>query len=70
MRTNKVWKVVSSTKRMGGEGPPLEEFFLIAISDKSDALAALRTRRPDLERSAFNVVGEASAAYVEWLNFT
>jgi hypothetical protein len=68
MRPNKVWKVISSTKRMGGDGPPLEEFFLVAISDKSDALAALRMRRPDLERSAFNVVGEASANYVEWLN--
>jgi hypothetical protein len=64
----KIWKINAFTKRMGGGGPPLEEYFLMAITDKQAALAALRRRRPDLEGSDFTVVGEASPDVVEWLD--
>jgi hypothetical protein len=64
----KVWKVISSTERMGGDGPPLKEYFLVAISDQKAALKALRYKRPDVERSELTIVGEASRDYVEWLD--
>jgi hypothetical protein len=64
----KIWKILSYTKRMGGGGPPLKEYFLVAISDKQAALFALRTRRPDLEESDFTVVGEAGPDDVQWLD--
>jgi hypothetical protein len=64
--TGKIWKVISSTERMGGGGPPLKEYFLVAISDQANALGALRYKRPDIERSALSVVGEADSNY-EWL---
>jgi hypothetical protein len=64
---DKIWKIISSTERMGGGGPPLEEYFLVAISDQKDALRALAYRRPDIERSEFAIVGEANSDYVEWL---
>ena len=63
----KVWKVISSTERMGGGGPPLKEYFLVAIADPDAALKALRYRRPDVEASTMTVVGEATPDYVEWL---
>jgi hypothetical protein len=64
----KVWKIVASTKRMGGGGPPLKEYFLVAIADRDAALAALQYRRPDVEASDIAIVGEASPDYVEWLD--
>jgi hypothetical protein len=64
----KVWKVTSSTKRMGGDGAPLKEYFLVAITDRDAALAALRYRRPDVEASELAIVGEATPDYVEWLD--
>jgi hypothetical protein len=64
----KIWKIHSFTKRMGGGGPPLKEYFLVAIDDKESALVALRTRRPDLEGSDFTIVGEVDPAAVEWLD--
>jgi hypothetical protein len=64
----KVWKVISRTERMGGGGLPLKEYFLVAISDQTTALRALRYRRPDVERSELTIVGEASADYVGWLD--
>ncbi len=65
--TGKIWKVISSTERMGGGGPPLREFFLVAISDQANALRTPRYKRPDIERSALSIVGEADSNYVEWL---
>jgi len=65
-----VWKINSFTKRMGGGGPPLKEYFLVAIADEAAALFALRTRRPDLEESDFTIVGEAAPDEVEWLDMT
>jgi hypothetical protein len=64
----KTWKILSYTKRMGGGGPPLKEYFLVAIADKQAALFALRTRRPDLEESDFTFVGEAGSDDVQWLD--
>jgi hypothetical protein len=64
----KVWKVITSTKRMGGGGPPLKEYFLVAIAERNAALAALRDRRPDVAESELSIVGEASPDYVEWLD--
>jgi len=64
----KIWKINAFTKRMGGGGPPLVEYFLVAIADKQAALAALRMRRPDLEESPFTVVGEAAADVIQWLD--
>lgn len=63
-----VWKIVSSTERMGGGGPPLEEYFLVAIADRDAALKALRYRRPDVEASKMTVIGEANPSDVEWLD--
>jgi cytolysin (calcineurin-like family phosphatase) len=62
----KVWKITSSTPRMGGGGPPLKEYFLVAISDQSAALKALRYRRPDVEASKLTVVGEINTDNLEW----
>jgi hypothetical protein len=64
----KVWKITSSTPRMGGGGPPLKEYFLVAVADRSAALAALRYRRPDIENSELAVIGEVSADDAEWLD--
>jgi len=64
----KVWKIISSTERMGGGGPPLKEYFLVAIADRDAALRALRYRRPDVEASAMTIVGEASPDSVAWLD--
>ena len=65
-RMTKVWKITSSTPRMGGGGSPLKEYFLVAISDQSAALKALRYRRPDVEASNLTVVGETNTDNLEW----
>jgi hypothetical protein len=65
-RMDKIWKIISSTERLGGGGPPLKEFFLVAIRDQKNALMTLKHKRPDIERSELTVVGEADANYVEW----
>jgi hypothetical protein len=65
---SKIWKVIALTQRMGGGGPPLKEYFLVAIADQLAALAALRYRRPDIEESSLTIVGEASPDYAEWLD--
>jgi hypothetical protein len=63
----KIWKIISSTERMGGGGPPLKEYFLVAISDQKNALKTLRYKRPDIEQSELTIVGEANSDHVEWL---
>jgi hypothetical protein len=55
---------------MGGGGPPLKEYFLVAISDQSAALKALRYRRPDVEASKLTVVGETNTDNLEWHGLT
>jgi hypothetical protein len=62
----KIWKVIASTERMGGGGPPLKEYFVVAINDQANALRTLKYKRPDIERSKLTVVGEADASSVEW----
>jgi hypothetical protein len=64
----KIWKIISSTQRMGGGGPPLKEYFLVAISDQESALRTLRYKRPDIDLSQLTVVGEANADSLEWLD--
>jgi hypothetical protein len=63
---SKIWKIISSTERMGGGGPPLKEYFLVAINDHANALRTLKYKRPDIERSKLTVVGEAEVNSVEW----
>ena len=63
----KIWKIISSTARMGGGAPPLKEYFLVAISDQANALRTLRSKRPDIELSQLTVVGEANSDHVDWL---
>ena len=63
----KAWKIIVSTERIGG-GPPLKEYFLVAIPDQVAALIALRQRRPNLIGANFDVLGEASPEFVEWLD--
>src|SRR5215471_15970475 len=63
----KVWKITAhEVKHMGG-GPPLKEYFLVAMSDQFDAMSALR-KRPTLRDADLTVVGEASPDDVEWLD--
>jgi hypothetical protein len=62
----KVWKIISSTPRMGGGGPPLRQYFLVATSNQSAALRALRYRRPDVEASQLIVAGETNTDNLEW----
>jgi len=58
----KVWKITAYEEHMGG-GPPRKHYYLVAMSDQSAALSALRMRDVDL-----TVVGEASPNDVEWLD--
>jgi hypothetical protein len=64
---DKIWKITSSTARMGGGGPPLKEYFLVAISDQENALRTLRYKRPDIDLSQLAVVGEATSDSLAWL---
>jgi hypothetical protein len=63
----KIWKIISSTARMGGGGPPLKEYFLVAVNDREKALRTLRYKRPDIDLSQLTVIGEANSDSVEWL---
>jgi hypothetical protein len=51
---------------MGG-GPKGKHYYLVAMSDQSAALSALR-ERPGLRHADLTVVGEASPNDVEWLD--
>jgi hypothetical protein len=61
----KVWKITAYEEHMLG-GPPLKQYFLVAMSDQYAALSALR-KRPTLRDADLTVVGEASPDDVEWL---
>jgi hypothetical protein len=52
--------------RHGWRGPPLKQYFLVATSNQSDALKALRYRRPDVEASQLTVAGETNTDNFEW----
>src|SRR6266404_6454954 len=62
----KVWKITGYEEQMGG-GPPRKHYYLVAMSDQSAALSALR-KRPGLRDADLTVVGEASPNDVEWLD--
>jgi hypothetical protein len=61
-----VWKITAYEEHMGG-GPRRKQYYLVAMSDQSAALSALR-RRPSLRDADLTVVGEASPNDVEWLD--
>jgi hypothetical protein len=63
----KGWKIVTSTERLGG-GPPLKEYFLVAVPDRYLAIATLRKRRTDLLNVPCDVVGEADEKLLDWLD--
>ena len=63
----KTWKIIATTKRLGG-GPPLKEYFLVAISNQAAALDALRAKRPDLLDAELTIDGEATPEDVKWLD--
>ena len=59
----KVWKITGHEEHMGG-GPPQKHCYLVAMSEQSAALSALR-ERPGLRDADLTVVGEASPNDVE-----
>ena len=63
----KVWKITAHEVEHMGGGPPLKEYFLVAMSDQFAAMSALR-KRPTLRDADLTVVGEASPDDVEWLD--
>jgi hypothetical protein len=64
----KVWKITAYEEQLRGGpgGPPRKHYYLVAISDQSAALSALR-KHPALRDVDLTVVGEASPNDVEWL---
>ena len=60
------WKIITATKRLGG-GPPMKEYFLVAIADRDEAVKALRERRQLLDVQ-ITVAGQASDEYLERLD--
>src|SRR6516165_5113548 len=62
----KVWKITAHEVEHMGGGPPLKEYYLVAMSDQFAAMSTLR-KRPTLRDADLTVVGEASPDDVEWL---
>jgi hypothetical protein len=60
------WKIIVYTKRLGG-GPPIQEFFIVAIADQAEALRVLRERKGLLD-AEIQPQGEVTAADLEWLH--
>ena len=65
----KVWKITAYEEQLRGGpgGPPRKHYYLVAMSDQSAALSALR-KRPGLRDVELTVIGEASPNDVEWLD--
>ena len=62
------WKIVATTVRMGN-GPPLKEYFLVAIADQAKAIEALRIHRNlSQAHQHVRIVGEAEAEFLDWLD--
>src|SRR5262249_31561270 len=59
-------EIITATKRLGG-GPPMKEYFLVAIADRDEAVKALRERRQLLDVQ-ITVAGQATDEYLEWLD--
>jgi hypothetical protein len=51
------WKIITATKRLGGQ--PMKEYFLVAIADRDEAVKALRVRRQLLDVQ-ITVAGQAT----------
>jgi hypothetical protein len=61
----KAWKIIADVQR--GDGPPLKEYYLVAIPDRYAAIEALRIRK-DLQDAELTVSGEAPPDFVDWLD--
>jgi hypothetical protein len=48
-------------------GPPLREFFLVAMADPETAMQVLRARRDMDSNVELTNIGEATADLVKWL---
>jgi hypothetical protein len=60
------WKIIVEIERLGG-GPPLKEYYLVAIPNRTDAIKALRERLKAVNPD-FKVAGEATPDYLDWLD--
>jgi hypothetical protein len=60
------WKILAKIGPADGK-PRRQEYFLVAISDKSAAVATLCSHRPDLLNADVAVVGETGASF-GWLD--
>jgi hypothetical protein len=63
----KVWKIVACIPPLEGL-PEWRECYLVALSDQSAALSALRTQWSYLRGIELIAMGEASADFVDWLD--
>jgi hypothetical protein len=62
----KGWQIIATIKRLGG-GPPMKEYFVIAIADPTEAMKALRERKIFLDTD-LTVDGEATSETLERLD--
>jgi hypothetical protein len=60
------WKIIASTERLKG-GPPVKEYYLVAIPDRDMAITELRDREKLFE-ATFTVAGAADSAALDWLD--
>jgi hypothetical protein len=60
------WKIIAAMKRFGC-GPPMKEYFLVAVTDRDEAVKMLRKRRHLLD-AEMTVAGQATDEYLEWLD--
>lgn len=61
------WKITATTEHTDS-GPPLKEYFLVAIPEQTKALEALRARRNlSQTHQHLRVVGEAEPEFLDWL---
>jgi hypothetical protein len=62
----KGWNIISSRKEWGA-APALKEYFIVAISERDAAVAALRQSREDLGDADMMVVAAARPSEIDWL---
>lgn len=62
----KGWKIVASMGRLDG-GPPVRQYYLVAIADKTTAVAELRDREK-LIGAQIIVAGAAGPDSLDWLD--
>jgi hypothetical protein len=62
------WKITATTDSMDS-GPPIKEYFLVAIPEQAKAIEALRSRRKLSQiHQHLRVVGEAEPEFIDWLD--